>query len=505
MHLQRFPAALLCGMQLLAAAQDGIRTYATVPAGLDPAQYGMAANGDLLVPNMRLAANGDVLWKRAFSAPGELIPGGFYSAVSHGSGLIALASVPVNFEYRTAVLELADDGAVISATRIVDPAADLTVAGVQDRIYSAPDGGYLVIKDNTYRFNADGTLRWARTYAGYERPLSVAWADDGGFYGVADGAGILRYAADGTPVRRMNTLGDTYDGTMSITVKNAPVLHNDLLYAGISTFYQDAGFFRINTGVMVLDTNGTILSTLMNQELLSPADDNALGAVVSLEVVGERLVVAMSQTSTTVGGRTYLLDCDLDLNDARWYVLPESEEYHVDAVFASPDGRALIAGVYGNDRMQMRFVPGTDLGSCFGVRGYSPAPFVPIALMNAPGASTELPITLEDLTVASTLETSPAQSLACTFTGLPERVEARWQLAPNPATDALIISTDAPRMDGVVQLLDAAGRVVLHARIAGPRTVLPVHQLPQGLYSVRLLDGAALQFLGKVSVAGEGR
>lgn len=492
-------AAALCPP---AAAQNGIWSYNVSASLLDDSPYSMATNGDLLAHGMRLAPDGQVVWRRTFREPGEVPPTTLWSATSVGSELLALARVVFGVEYRTCVMRLAQNGSVLWHTRLQDPSASAQPARPGDRIVIAPDQGWLVLRDNVYRFNYDGSLRWARSYEEFERPRSVAWAPDGGFYAVGNGAGILRYAADGTPLRRMTTLGDSYDGALATTVKYAPVLHNDRLYLGISTLVLDNGQFRNNCGVLVMDTAGTLLGSLMNEELRSPADDSSLGALVTLAVVGDRLVVAMSQSSNNVGGRTHLLDCDLELGDARWYSLPEGADHQLHAVFAAPDGRALLAGVYDGDLMQLRLQPGDDHGNCFTPRSYTPAPLVLTGLVSTPAAAPAAPATLGIMGLESSVESAPAATFRCNFVGVPEQAAAPWHLAPNPATDRLLLRTDEAPLQGTLHLLDAAGRRVLSAPVNSPQVELAVGHLPAGLYAVQLSTTAGSRVIGRVAVAG---
>lgn len=62
---------------------------------------------------------------------------------------------------------------------------------------------------------------------------------------------------------------------------------------------------------------------------------------------------------------------------------------------------------------------------------------------------------------------------------------------PNPATDAAVVVTDASWTGTPVQVLDATGRVVLGAVIAGERTTVMVQVLPAGSYVLRT-PGAAI-------------
>lgn len=64
------------------------------------------------------------------------------------------------------------------------------------------------------------------------------------------------------------------------------------------------------------------------------------------------------------------------------------------------------------------------------------------------------------------------------------------RIYPNPATDVLHISADAPLFGQPILITDAMGRVVKTATIMAERTTLPVQELANGNYVVRTLGAS---------------
>ena len=63
---------------------------------------------------------------------------------------------------------------------------------------------------------------------------------------------------------------------------------------------------------------------------------------------------------------------------------------------------------------------------------------------------------------------------------------------PNPAAEELTLVTDASWAGTPLRIRDATGRLVMEARITGERTVLPVHRLVAGSYSIRSNEAVSI-------------
>lgn len=83
------------------------------------------------------------------------------------------------------------------------------------------------------------------------------------------------------------------------------------------------------------------------------------------------------------------------------------------------------------------------------------------------------------------------------FTAVPEPIERKGLIFPNPGTDCLHIVL--PRLSSPVQLVldDATGRTARSLRLSGDRVLLDTRDLKSGLYYYRVLDSA-----GAVLAAG---
>lgn len=68
------------------------------------------------------------------------------------------------------------------------------------------------------------------------------------------------------------------------------------------------------------------------------------------------------------------------------------------------------------------------------------------------------------------------------------------QLYPNPATDELYLESDVD--NGIITIIDAVGRVMLQQQILSNTTVIPVDQLQNGMYIIRI-DAGEKSITGK--------
>ena len=480
--------AALLALPPVLQAQQGLWRYNLPAPILGTRGFQVAGNGDLLLPYARLAPDGSVIWQRNYQVVGSLLPAQMGHFAAQGSDLVGLGLYDVDFAYRLALLYTNADGQPTGGLRIDDPSAPVGLLGPWDQVVPAPDGGVLVLKGGAYYINADGSLRWALRHTEFQRPHSVAWAADGGFYGVGNGAGILRYGPDGQVVRVMNTLGDTYNGIQSITVKHAPVLHDHQLYVGISSTFMEAGVLRTNAGVMLMDTLGNLLGHVMNSELLSPPSENAAGAHLALAVVGDRLLATITIKAATSGTLAYLLDSDLQLGDTRWYALPQGGETYLST--AHPyDGTVVLGGSYMGGTLGGRVVPGTELGTCLDELAFEPAPIVVVAFAGTPDAATPVAVTLEPLTIASMEQPLLTVTQPCNFTGMEEVEPLQLRLYPNPAADVVTLEWQEPLPPhALLRLYDTTGRCVRQERPLGNTHRMDVSALAPGMYRLEMAD-----------------
>jgi len=487
LHVRRSLLAALClhGPFLL-AAQQGLWQY-DQPAPL-PGLAGtrVAGNGDLLLSGMRIAPGGDVLWNRSHTVDGTSLPLQLGHATEQGGEVVFLGTYFAGSELALALVFADGQGQATGGLRIVDPTAPYGFMAPWEQVVPAPDGGLLVLKEGVYHLNADRTLRWARRYASDQRPRSVAWAADGGFYGVSEGAGVLRYGPDGQVLRVLSTLGDRYDGILAVTVKHAPVLHDHKLYLGISTTFLEGGFLRTNAGVMVMDTMGAVLGHLMNGELLSPPGQNSAGAHVALAVQGQRVLVGMVLALSPSGTQAYLLDHDLGLADARWHAVEATGDTHVNAAIPH-DGMVVMGGAFGGKTMAARLVAGTSFHACFAPRPYTPAPLEIMAHSGIPAAAPPVPATVQAIAVNSSALPLPSVTRLCQLAGIAEQEAHSFRVYPNPASSHVVV--DWPRWEpgSLLRIQDAAGRCVAETMPSGPVHTLDMGDSAAGPYQLHVL------------------
>jgi hypothetical protein len=449
----------------------------------------LASNGDLLTYQTRFSVNGSVVWRKRFDTDGTIAPFDVFSMAGHGSGVLGAAAYMIDFVPHLAVLNLNADGVLLEATEVVDP----SYVGGGGRIFSAPDGGFLLLSSSVCRFNAGGELLWARQYAENEWPQDPRWTPDGGFYAVSNGSGVIRYDRDGFPVRVLTTAGDQYNGINAIVPKHSLVFHQHRLYIGISAAYQESGAWRVNTGLLMTDTMGAILGVLMNQEAQSAPCANCIGAYVTVAESGGRLAVGMAQT---VGNEwdNYLLECDTDLADATWYQLPGGNETFVRATYFAPDNRVVLVGKYNNRLMQARYLVGSDMAECITGIGYVPAPLSVTAHASAPGPVVVPAIQLELLNASGFSNSAQQVTLHCDGVGLEENPVPLARVFPIPADDRLCFQAEAAAAPfSSATLSDAQGRIVRMESMLGSSGCLSVQALPAGCYTIKLVaqDGTA--------------
>ena len=478
-------AVLLCGPTLLHAQQGLWRHGFPAPLpGLAGTQ--VAGNGDRLAPGMRMSPGGQMLWHRGYTVAGADLPMQLGHTAEQGGALLTLGTYFAGTERALAVVYGDAQGQPTSGVRIVDPTAPYGMLAPWEMVVPAPDGGALVLKEGAYYLNADGSLRWARRYDAFQRPQSVAWAADGGFYAMSSGAGIVRYGPTGEVLRVLNTMGDRYDGILSSTVKYAPVLHDHKLYMGITTTFLDGGFLRTNAGVLVMDTLGNLLGQLMNGDLLSPPGQNAAGGHVALAVQGGRLLACLLITVSPATTLAYLLDCDQQLGDARWYAVEATGTTYVGGALPH-NGTVVMGGAYGGDLMTARLVPGTALESCFPARNYTPAPLELTAFSGTPALVRTVAATVQPITVGSTPLPLLTPETPCTLVGLHELAGPVLRAYPNPATDVLLLQWPSWTPGSLLRMYDATGRLVQQERPGGPAHQLSVAHLAPGAYRIQLV------------------
>lgn len=456
------------------------------------AAFAMAVNGDLFCDGGRFSGTGTPQWARRYTTAGALAPSNVRTYVQVGSDLVGIMSMIVDQEYRTVVVRTDAAGVPLSAARLVGPTVDLGPT-LLAKVVPAPDGGWLVLTEEVYRFAPNGNLMWTKAYADFERPTSVAWTADGGFYGLANGAGILRYTAEGVPVRKLTSFPDYYGGVLATTQRQAPLLHEDKLYFGIGMLFQDGSMLRTNTGVMVTDTMGAVLGHLMNTETLSPADDNTVGVLIGLAIENDRLYASMWQNTQQGQGRNFLLDCALDLTDHRWYQMHAGDGGFVGATFVDPEGRVVLAGGHDGDLFHARFSPGTDLGGCFPSLGYAAAPVDFDAKLLAPGGITSPAVTLEPMTLSVVPHETAMPTLECTSIGVEERDTHGLLWALDPSMRALVVRGLEPADRKQVELLDASGRSVYAALHTTGTLTIDVADLSPGVYVLVVRTDSGVQ------------
>ncbi|MFM7709542.1 MAG: T9SS type A sorting domain-containing protein, partial [Ferruginibacter sp.] len=65
-------------------------------------------------------------------------------------------------------------------------------------------------------------------------------------------------------------------------------------------------------------------------------------------------------------------------------------------------------------------------------------------------------------------------------------------IAPNPASDRLIVLSNTTTEMSQLQLFDASGKLVKQVRFMNSRFELPVQELQAGLYTVKIIQGSQL-------------
>jgi hypothetical protein len=451
----------------------------------------LADDGALLLPGRRVEMNGTPTWWNNYTPEGTGIPITMGNMIPHEGGLAAFGRLFMNGSVHTGLVFMDANGQPANGMYLEGGSPIPPIPGPWDMLVPTPDGGLLLLHENVYRLNAQGEILWARSYGEFQMPRSVHWIPNGGFYGVGSGAGIVRYASNGQPLRVMNTGPDTYGGELAVMVKHAPVLHEHKLYMGIGATFMQGGFLRSNAGVMRTDTMGNIEAVLMNETLLSPADDNTAGTHVSLAIVSGRLMAGLSLTALS-GTLTYLLDCDTDLGDPQWYALPQEGETNIGRVMER-DGIAVISGALDGEVMLARLAPGT-LDACFSPVAHVDAPLQLVAQAGIPQGAPEFTVLAQPMLITTTSITNLNSSQLCSITSIQEEHFPTFKLYPRPAQDHVVLQLDAPPATGLVlRVTDALGRPLLEQRITEQYTRLSVERFAHGVYQATLHDGIRQQ------------
>lgn len=67
-------------------------------------------------------------------------------------------------------------------------------------------------------------------------------------------------------------------------------------------------------------------------------------------------------------------------------------------------------------------------------------------------------------------------------------VQQTFRVYPNPARDEIILSTDCP-VSGDYLLMDMTGRLLMHSKLTGTKTILPISNLDTGMYLLQIISG----------------
>ena len=323
----------------------------------------IAENGDIIVAGvtnsfgagsydfwiLRLDSNGNVKWQKTYGGSDDDMA--FAVAVAP-NGDIIVAGVTNSFSSGTAdvwVLRLDENGNVkwqktyggsdidIATAVAIAGNGDIIVAGVTNS-FGAGGGDFWIL-----RLDANGNVRWQRTYGGSDDDIAAALAvAPNGDIIVAGGTDSFSSGTADVWVLRLDENGNvkwqkTYGGTKDDVANAVAIAGNgDIIVAGVTNSFGTGSY---DFWVLRLDENGNVKW----QRTYGGRRDNEARTVV-VTPNGDIIVAGVTNSFGTGSDDAWILRLDADGN-VRWQrTYGGSKEDGANKVTIAPNGDVIMAG-----------------------------------------------------------------------------------------------------------------------------------------------------------------